>query len=205
MRYRGLILDFGGVVTTRFRTALSGFCRREGLDPERLHHVLRDEPSGRSALFEAESGRITQREFERRLGGLLGVSDVDLTKRICADLRPSEPMLALIAHARQSGIKTALLSNSWGTGGYDIYTGFDLPAYFDVVVVSDQVGVAKPDVAIYEVTVEKLGVPATECIFADDVSRNLEPAAALGITTVLVDEPVEAVQRLAHLLQLPSV
>ena len=110
MNYRGLILDFGGVVTTRFRTALGGFCERESLDPHRLHYVLREDPEGKATLFEAESGKISQREFERRLGKLLAVPDLNLTERICADLRPCEPMLALIEHFRESGVKTALLS-----------------------------------------------------------------------------------------------
>lgn len=202
MNHKALILDFGGVITTRFRSALSSFCEREGLDPHRLHYVLREDPTGKAALFEAESGRITQREFERRLGKLLAVSDVDLTQRICADLRPCEPMLTLVEQAKQSAFKTAMLSNSWGTGGYDIYTGYDLPRYFDVVVVSDKAGCAKPDAKIYEMAVARLGVPANECVFADDVPRNLEPAAALGMTTVLVDEPMDAVREIAKLLGL---
>jgi putative hydrolase of the HAD superfamily len=169
-----------------------------------LHHVLREDPAGKAALFEAESGRITQREFERQLGKLLAVSDTDLTKRICADLRPCEPMLALVEQAKHAGIKTALLSNSWGTGGYDIYTGYELPKYFDVVVVSDQAGYAKPDPEIYKLALAQLELSASECIFADDVPRNLEPASALGITTVLVDEPADAVHDLAALLDLPA-
>ena len=204
MNYKALIVDFGGVITTRFRSALSSFCEREGLDPHRLHHVLREDPIGRAALFEAEAGRITQREFERKLGKLLAVSDADLTRRICADLRPCEPMLALVAQAKNAGIKTAMLSNSWGAGGYDIYTGYDLPKYFDVVVVSDKVGYAKPDPEIYKIALVQLGLSANECIFADDVPRNLEPAAALGMTTVLVDEPADAVREIAQLLNLTT-
>lgn len=204
MNYKALIVDFGGVVTTRFRSALSSFCEREGLDPHRLHYVLREDPAGKAALFDAEAGRITQREFERQLGRLLAVSDVDLTQRICADLRPCEPMLALVAQARDAGIKTAMLSNSWGTGGYDIYTGYDLPKYFDIVIVSDKVGYAKPDPEIYKYALAKLELAANECIFADDVPRNLEPAASLGIATVLVDEPVDAVRAIAQLLDLPT-
>lgn len=204
MKFSGLILDFGGVITSRFRTALASFCEREGLNADRLHHVLRVDPEGKAALFEAEAGRISQREFERRLGKLLEVPDLDLTKRICADLRPCEPMLELVATARTKGIRTALLSNSWGTGGYDIYSGFDLPRYFDVVVVSDLVGCAKPDPAIYELAVSKLNLPPAECIFADDVARNLKPAADLGITTVLVDEPVDIVPVLADLMGLAT-
>jgi putative hydrolase of the HAD superfamily len=200
VNYKALIVDFGGVVTTRFSSALSSFCEREGLDAHQLHHVLREDPVGKAALFEAEAGRITQREFERQLGKMLAVSDIDLTQRICADLRPCEPMLALVEKVRESGIKTAMLSNSWGTGGYDIYTGYDLPKYFDVVVVSDEVGYAKPDPEIYRIALVKLGLPANECIFADDVPRNLEPAASLGMATVLVDEPADAVRDIAQLL-----
>lgn len=205
MNYKALIVDFGGVVTTRFRSALSSFCEREGLDSRKLHHVLREDPVGKAALFDAEAGRITQREFEHQLGKLLAVSDVDLTQRICADLRPCEPMLGMIERARKSGIKTAMLSNSWGTGGYDIYTGYDLPKYFDVVAVSDKVGYAKPDPEIYKVVLAKLGLSGDECIFADDVPRNLEPAASLGMTTILVDEPVDAVRDIAQLLDLDAV
>jgi putative hydrolase of the HAD superfamily len=202
VNHKALILDFGGVITTRFRSALSSFCEREGLDPQLLHHVLRVDPSGKAALFEAESGEISQREFERRLGKLLAVSDIDLTRRICADLQPCEPMLALVEQAKRRGIKTAMLSNSWGTGGYDIYAGYDLPRYFDVVVVSDKVRCAKPDSRIYELTEAKLGIPARHCIFVDDVPRNLEPAATLGMTTVLVDEPSDTVPEIANLLGL---
>jgi putative hydrolase of the HAD superfamily len=72
------------------------------------------------------------------------------------------------------------------------------------VTVSDQIGHAKPDPAIHQLTVDRLGVPANECVFADDVPHNLEPAAALGIMTVLVDEPADAVLEIATLLDLPE-
>ena len=202
MNSRGLILDFGGVLTTRFRSALTGFCQREGLDPHRLHYVLREDPIGKATLYEAELGRIRQREFELRLGKLLGVSDNNLTARICADLQPCEPMLALVERIRAAGIKTALLSNSWGAGDYDIYHDYDLQRLFDAIVISDQVGLAKPHPAIYELTVDKMGILATDCVFADDVPLNLEPAGALGMTTVLVDEPADAVPEIANLFDL---
>jgi putative hydrolase of the HAD superfamily len=199
---RGLILDFGGVLTTRFRSTLAGFCQREGLDPHRLHHVLREDPIGKATLYEAELGRISQREFELRLGKLLGVSDNNLTARICADLQPCEPMLALVERIRTAGIRTALLSNSWGAGDYDVYHGYDLQRLFDAIVISDQVGLAKPHRAIYELTADKMGTPATDCVFVDNVPLNLEPAGALGMTTVLVDEPADAVPEIASLFDL---
>lgn len=202
MNKRGLVLDFGGVLTSRFRTALAGFCQREGLDPHLLHRIIREDPTGKATLHQAELGRISQREFECRLGELLKVSNNDLTARICADLEPCTPMIELVEHARASGIKTAMLSNSWGAGEYDIYQGYDLPALFDAVVISDQVGLAKPDSAIYELTAAKLRIPTSECVFVDDVALNLEPAAALGMTTVLVDEPADAVPEIASLFGL---
>jgi putative hydrolase of the HAD superfamily len=111
-------------------------------------------------------------------------------------------MLALVEQARAIGVRTALLSNSWGTGGYDVYSGYDIQRRFDAVVISDQIGIAKPDPTIYRLTVDKLGVSATKCVFVDDVPANLRPAAALRMATVLVDDPIDAVPEIANLLDL---
>lgn len=142
--YRGLILDFGGVVTTDFYGALSAFCTREGLDPGAFLHVLRDTAEGRDALAAAERGQMPQREYEQVIGRLLGVPDAGLLARALADLKPRPEVLDLTRRARAAGIRTAALSNSWGTGDYDPYDGYDLDGLFDAVVISDQVGLRKP-------------------------------------------------------------
>jgi len=81
MSYRGLILDFGGVVTTDFYGALAAFCVRQGLPPDALVHVLRDTTEGHEALAGVEPGRISQRAYEKTLARLLGINDNGLPAR----------------------------------------------------------------------------------------------------------------------------
>lgn len=202
MTDRGLILDFGGVVTTDFYGALSGFCVREGLAPDALVKVLRDDPSGRQALADVEAGKISQREYEVILAQLLQVSDDGLLGRALADLRPCEPVLQLVDRARAAGVGVAVLSNSWGTGTYDPYAGYDLDRRFDAVVISDRVGLRKPDPAIYQLTADKLGVAPSGCVFVDDTERNLPAAKDLGMSVVFFREPTDAVHEIEALLDL---
>jgi epoxide hydrolase-like predicted phosphatase len=186
---RGLILDFGGVVTTDFYGALAAFCEREGLPPDAILHALRDNPRGQAALAGVEAGEITQRDYELELADVLGVNSQGLLGRALADLRPCEPILALVDQARSAGVVTAVLSNSWGTGEYDPYDGYQLDERFDVVLISDQVGLRKPDPAIYELAAHKLGVPPAGCVFVDDTEHNLPPAQQLGMTGVFFRDP----------------
>jgi epoxide hydrolase-like predicted phosphatase len=182
--YRGLILDFGGVVTTDLFAELSAFCVREGLDPGAFVRVLRDEPEGKEALEAVETGKIPQREYEVIIGRLLGVDDHGLLTRALGGLRPRQEVLDLAERIRMAGIRVGLLSNSWGEGDYDPYEGYDLEAIFDAVVISGDTGTRKPDPAIYLTAADELGVPPDECVFADDIAANLRVAERLGMATV---------------------
>jgi putative hydrolase of the HAD superfamily len=114
-------------------------------------------------------------------------------------------MLTLATEARVAGVRTAVLSNSLGRTPHDPYGPFKLDDRFDVVVLSDQVGLRKPDPRIFELTARRLGVPTTECVFVDDTEENLAPARALGMAVLhAVDEAV-AVPVLRSLLGLTSV
>ena len=184
MSYRGLIVDFGGVVTTDFYGALSAFCIREGLPPDAVVRALRDTSEGREALAAVESGRISQRRWEITFGRLLGLNDHGLLGRALADLRPRPEVLDLVSRARNVGIAVGVMSNSWGSGDYDPYEGYDLDGRFDAVVVSDQAGLRKPDPAIYLLAAAKIGVPPEACVFVDDTTSNLPAARELGMATV---------------------
>lgn len=191
MRYRGLILDFGGVVTTDLFAELEAFCIREGLASDAFVRVLRDVTEGRNAFHAVEAGQIPQRTYEVIIGRLLGVDDRGLLRRALGGLRPRPQVLDLVRRARKAGIRAAVLSNSWGEGEYDPYEGYDLDAMFDAVVISGETGLRKPDPAIYLLTAEKMGVPPRECVFADDTAANLPPAAELDMATVhFTDEAV---------------
>jgi putative hydrolase of the HAD superfamily len=200
MSYRGLILDFGGVVTTDLYAEMSAFCVREGLAPDAVVRVLRDTAEGRAAIKAVEAGTISQREYEVIIGRLLGVDDRGLLTRALRGLRPRPEILELIQRARSAGIRVALLSNSWGDGEYDPYDGYDLDAMFDAIVISGETGMRKPDPAIYLLAADKLGVRPQECVFADDTAANLPAARALGMATVHFTDANAAIAEISRLL-----
>jgi HAD superfamily hydrolase (TIGR01509 family) len=96
-----------------------------------------------------------------------------------AELR--DDMLGLVRRARHSGIRTALLSNSWG----DHYPEEEWEGAFDVVVISGRVGMRKPDADIFRHTADLLGVPVDECVMVDDLAGNIRGAVAAGMVGVL--------------------
>lgn len=185
MGYSGLVLDFGGVVTSDFYAALAAFGTREGLDSGAFVRAIRDTSEGRRALKAVESGKMPQREYEQVMGRLLGVDGNGLLARALADLRPRPEVTDLVRRARAQGTRVAVLSNSWGTGDYDPYAGYDLGQLFDAVVISDQVGLRKPSPAIYNLTCSKLGLPPDACLFVDDTEANLPAARELGMGALL--------------------
>lgn len=202
MSYQGLILDFGGVVTTDLFAELSAFCVREGLEPGAFAHVLRDDQEGRHAFEDVEAGKMSQREFEVTIGRLLGVDDHGLLTRALGGLRPRPEILNLIQRTRGAGIRVGLLSNSWGDGEYDPYAGYDLDSIFDAVVISGDTGTRKPDAAIYLIATDELGVPPRECVFADDTAANLPVAEELGMATVHFTDAAKGIREISRLLGL---
>jgi len=203
MEYRGLILDFGGVVTTDPFAELSAFCAREGLDPGAFARDIRDDPEGKAAVEAVEAGKISQREYEMTIGRLLGVDGRGLLARALGGLRPRPEVLDLIQRARAAGIRVGLLSNSWGDGEYDPYEGYDLDAMFDAVVISGDTGMRKPYPAIYLLAADELGLSPQECVFADDAAANLPAAEELGMGTVHFTDAAAGIAEISRLLGLP--
>jgi epoxide hydrolase-like predicted phosphatase len=181
---RGLLLDWGGVLTSDVFAGFQVFCQDEGLDPLRVRDLFAADPGGRQALVELETGVISEPEFEIRLAAMLELSPErtpGLVDRVFGAIVAEEEIFEAIRIARASGIRTGLLSNSWGV---ERYPHDQLPELFDAVVISGQEGVRKPDEAIYEIAIERLALPAEEIVFVDDLRGNLKPARALGMITV---------------------
>ena len=200
--YQGLIIDFGGVVTTDLFAELSAFCVREGIDPGAFARALSDDPEGRQAFEDVGAAKISQREFEVTIGRLLGVDDCGLLARALGGLRPRPEVMDLIQRARQAGIRVGLLSNSWGDGQFDPYAGYDLDSIFDAVVISGDTGTRKPDAVIYLIATVELGVPPGECVFADDTAANLPVAEELGMATVHFTDTAKGITEISRLLGL---
>jgi epoxide hydrolase-like predicted phosphatase len=179
----GLIVDYGGVLTTDVFASFRAFCEAEGLEPEAVRERFRSDPEARALLERLETGALAVAEFEPRLAALLEVESERLIPRLFGTMEPDTAMLDGVRAARLAGARTGLLSNSWGDAlAYDDALLEDL---FDAWVISSEVGLRKPDPAIYELAAERLGLPPATCVFVDDLPGNLKPARALGMATVL--------------------
>lgn len=200
-----LIVDFGGVLTTPLNEAMLRFATEHGIEMSDLMRVsLAAYTGGEDRLvIDFEKGHISDEDFcaafAERLTGATGVEvQADgLVDRIFGGLQAEDLMFEAVLAARAEGFKTALLSNSWGLGLYP-YDRF--PELFDVVVISGEVGMRKPDPDIFLHTVEKLGVAAERCVFVDDHGGHLETAASLGMKTVLHRDPDRSITELESLL-----
>lgn len=199
---KALIVDFGGVLTNPLLEVMRDFCRAEGLAEDALVNLFTRDSQGRAAFAELERGDITQQEWEVITADLLGVSASGLLRRVLATLVPAEPMLEVVANARAVGYATACLTNSFGLDPYDPYAPWELEKRFDVVVVSEQERVRKPETVIYERTLERLGLPAVQCLYLDDIEANLVSARELGMSVLLVTDPQAAAQQVAVTLGL---
>jgi len=185
-----LIIDYGGVLTTDVFASFRSFCEAEGLPPDTVRERFRTDPDARDLLVGLETGALGVAAFESRFAGLLEVEPEGLIGRLFGAVAPDEAMLDGVRAARRAGTRTALLSNSWGDGlAYDAAV---LEELFDTWVISSEVGLRKPDPAIYAVVTERLGQPPEACVFVDDLPGNLKPARAIGMATVLHRGDAEA-------------
>jgi putative hydrolase of the HAD superfamily len=178
----GLIVDWGGVMTTNVFGSFSAFCAAEGLDPATLAQLFRGDPAARELLIGFEEGRVEEAVFEAQLGNVLGLTSPEgLIDRLFAGTTLEEAMVEAVRAARAAGIATGLISNSWGTTRYPREL---LGELFDGVVISGEVGIRKPAPRIYELGAQAIAREPAECVFVDDLPFNLTPAVELGMATV---------------------
>jgi putative hydrolase of the HAD superfamily len=197
----GLLLDFGGVLTTNVFDSFREFCVAEGLDPDAVKRLFREEPRALELVRGLETGSISEDDFGQRFGELLEVEDrTGLVDRMFGALREDKRMLAAVRRARAAGIRTGLVSNSMGSGRYDRSAFGEL---FDGVVISGEVGMHKPQPEIFLLGAERAGVAPEECVFVDDLRENCVGAEAVGMTAVLHRGPDTTLPELERLLGVP--
>lgn len=227
---RGLLVDYGGVLTSSVTRSFRAFCRAQGLDSELAKETFLEAYTSaegeESAIHQVEKGLITAEQFAGLLAEVFSrkagrpIAAEGLIAGLFSGMALNEPLFAAVAAARRAGIRTGLLSNSWGThdqpvdpaGGSDEeHTPRRLDGYprhrfaelFDAVVISGEVGMRKPDEDIYLFAAEQLGLPPSACVFVDDLDRNVEVAERLGMAGIVHRDNGETLPQLAELLALP--
>ena len=180
---RGLLVDFGGVLTTNVFESFRAFSESEGLDPDAVKRLFRERGEGLALLRQLERGEVEIPEFEQRFAPLLGVREADgMVQRLFAGVQADERMVEAVKRVKASGRPTGLISNSWGGASYD---RVDVSELFDAVVISGEVGLHKPEPEIFRLGAERVGAEPEECVFVDDLRENCAGAEAVGMTAIL--------------------
>ncbi len=203
--YKALIVDFGGVLTTPLQDAMVEFAGELGIELQDLARAALGAYAGLEddLVVGFETGKISEDEFAERFAERLThacgrpVEAQGIITRMFGKLQLEESMLQAVALVHQSGVKTALLSNSWGTS---LYPKERLHDIFDVIIISGEVGLRKPDPEIFRLTTKELGVSPEECLFVDDHPGHLKAAAEEGIATLLHRSPETSLLELEKLL-----
>ena len=209
---RGVVADWGGVMTNPIAETVRAWIAADEIEYASYHAVMKAWVTGAydgagedNPIHGLERGECSDEEFEemlaaqivRRDGG--PVTAAGLLDRMFAATVLSEPMQDLLRRVRAAGLKTAMLSNSWGVG---IYPADVLAELFDAVVISAEVGMRKPEERIFRHAAGLLGLDPAQCVFIDDIEANVQAAEALGMTGVLHTDPAATAGRLAELLGL---
>ncbi len=189
-----LIVDWGGVLTNGLDHMLTNWTGQENIDLEVYYKVFNEwlgpelEKELRiNPIHALEKGEMSVPDFEVELAhalltlGNIKVNSKGLLERMFQFFEHAPDMNGLVHRARKKGIKTALLSNSWG----NTYPRHGWDDMFDEVVISGEVGMRKPDAEIYHHTLDLLKVKPEESVFVDDLAHNIKAAADLGMIGVL--------------------
>ncbi len=187
---RAVIFDYGMVLSgPPAPVALAELLRITGLDASRFNEMYW---ADRLAYDE---GKLTGLEFWQKLArdARLQLSPEQLAELNDWDARmwttENQPMIEWQQRVKTRGLKTAILSNMGDSVLDRLVRTHDWIARFDVLVWSFQLGMAKPDAAIYRHTLKELAVAPSETFFIDDRIANIEAAQALGMQCHLFSTP----------------
>jgi len=205
MAYRAVIFDLGGVVFPSPFEAFDTYDHGNNLKKGTMRALIR-RSSETGAWAALERGELTMDEFvvaleaealdagftldARRLMGLIGSS-----------LGPRPEMTHAIVRIRTAGLRTAALTNNWADEKrQSTPSGLHETGLFDVIIESAVEGLRKPDPRIYTLALARLNVLASEAVFLDDLGMNLKPARQMGMATIKVVDPDDALAELEGVL-----
>jgi epoxide hydrolase-like predicted phosphatase len=195
----GLLTDWGGVLTSNLFTSFNAYCEQEQMEPQAVLGRFRKDPAARDLLIALETGVLDETAFERKFAAMLGVGPDGLIDGLFAGVEPDRAMLDAVRTAHGAGVRTGLISNSWGVHRYPRELFAEL---FDGVVISAEEGIRKPSRRMYELGAERAGVRPEDCVYVDDLEFNLTPAAELGMAVVHHTSAESTIPQLERLLGL---
>ena len=208
MPVTAIIFDLGGVVLGSPLHAIADYEKELGLPANFVNRVVA-ETAPQGAWSRLERGEISMETFYTDFETDCAAAGPDFSARemmlrIGEVTQPRPSMLMAIERIRSAGLRVAALTNNWAP---DEETGRDdgtraLASLFDVFVESSVEGLRKPDPRIYELVCRRLEISPDEAIFLDDIGSNLKSARAMGMQTIKVVSPEQALGELSNLLGL---
>jgi epoxide hydrolase-like predicted phosphatase len=193
---RGLLVDYGGVLTTNVFASFATFCRERGIDPDLVKNLFRADEEAREMLVGLETGALSETDFEQGFARKLDLPPDGLIDDLFGHIEADDAMVAAVVAARAAGFTTGLLSNSWGRAtDYAV-----LGDIFDARVISSEEGMRKPDPRIYALAAERMNLPPQEIVFVDDLGFNLKPPKEQGFTTILHENAADTIAALEDVL-----
>ncbi len=201
---RAALFDFGGVILTSPFEAFARYEAERGLPDGFLRRLNATNPDD-NAWARLERGHVDLDGFCERyeaeaLAAGHALRGAEVLELLHGDLRPE--MVEAVRRCRER-LSTALLTNNVTGFGAGAHPYADVLALFDVIVESSQVGVRKPDPRFYELACERLGVAPEHAVFLDDLGINLKPARAMGMITIKVTDPAQAIADLESVVGFP--
>jgi putative hydrolase of the HAD superfamily len=196
-----IVSDFGGVLTTPLVESFMAFQDETGISTENLGKAMQAaaEANGENPLFELERGEITEVAFLGLLADglepLLGHRpELHRFKEIYFEaLNPNPPMIELMRVLKAAGYRMAMLTNNVREWEPLWRSMLPVDEIFETVVDSGFVGCRKPESRIYELTLERIDMPAESCLFVDDVLVNCEGARKAGIHAIHFQDNEQAI------------
>jgi len=202
-----VLLDYAGVLTVPVAEGLAAICAAEGIEPDSVREQIAlayDGTADGAPIAAVELGRMPLAEFDRVFAAGLRLRPgapplvvEGLARRMFAVLPRSARMAGLVRDLRAAGVRTALLSNTWG--GAEAYDRDELAALFDALVLSHEVGLRKPDPEMFALAARRLEVPVEACVVVDDLPANVSAARALGMRGVVHESDAATAAELGSL------
>ena len=206
--FRAVFWDFGGVILSSPFDAFLQYEAQKGLPEGFLRSVNATNPDA-NAWALLERNEVSPRDFDALFlaeSTALGhpVPGADVLKLLAGEIRPA--MVQALDTVKAAGYAMACLTNNVVGGDGATPERREavaaVMARFDAVIESSKVGCRKPETRFYEIACETLQVSPHECVFLDDLGVNLKPAAAMGMHTIKVINPDDALAALSAALQL---
>ena len=209
-RIEAIVSDFGGVLTTPLIQSFMAFQDRVGITLEQLGEGMRaaTEANGENPLFQMERGEISEDAFLEQLTDslepLLGHRpEMHRFKEIYFEaLEPNPQMIELMRELKAEGYRMAMLTNNVREWEPLWRSMLPVDEIFETVVDSGFVGCRKPESKIYEMTLERIEMPAASCLFVDDVLVNCDGAQKAGLEAVHFQDNEQAISEIRGALAL---